>query len=1217
MGPTRKREKFLPCIPWARGKKSDESPEPAPQPQKPPLPTEETKEEEVTIGVAAQHPPSGIWKAVVNDLSKDDRQRLKTYGIIFDGDDLGALDFKDVWTQLILAVEQKQEDVASRSWKIHFRGNTILVRDVIGSIASRLQSVKDIGSVAAEMVPQAALPWAIMSFLIQVRLLLLQNQRGHVFAKANNEDQAAVANQDQSGQLLVAMETATAVVARCQIYEIIFCVEGEARDESFPLGRLRVAIAKAYTAIMSTLLQILRLYSMNTGKRAVYSFFNPGELSTKLGDLSKLKQTAETEAANCERWKSKQFREDHSTRNQTLKDLTEGQLFKIQEISSDSCEMLKAEEQSRILQWVSQIRYLEDHHIAKKGITDNTGNWILQHESFQRWRESEQSETLWLHGIPGAGKTKLSTRVVDAAVSEAVESHGLVAVAYFYCDRNRADHQDPGQVLASLVRQLSFREDTQSMVEFVHDEYRKHQAKGFAADMTFQERTELLGRLTSLYQKVFLVVDGLDECNRTTRRSFMDTLESVRISSTSTVKMFVASRDDGDIKARYEATSNLLISASDNQEDIERFVLAQIDASTWRDNPKMQTVLDEVIETFKAKSQGMFLWASLHIHDLLELQRPTDIRLYLEQLPEGLRRTYDHIFATILAKRGSESRIATRAFQWLMCSWRPLGPEELLVLVCQDSDTDLSFETDITPQYLLEACHNLIVVTTPDKRIQEKETAGWTRLNLPPPSRSFCRFAHLSVQEYFESNHWNMEKCNSLATQTCLHLLATPSFMKSWESWQRIEFDPRKYDQICEELSRPSRPSFTRGYGLLKPVSMAALGCVAIGLVELVEDWIHEGILDVNSTADMDIPLLSIAAEAAQFQMCKLLLEAGADPNCMATYEYKKEGWHPRLVSMSPIDAAAQSYQGSGKRLAITSLLIEHGAQANRSMKGLEYALDGRNNATLKLLLDHGAGTNELSDGLYWPKASRRPELCTELFKHGVKTHEVILKPETFILGFKKAIRREDAYMNAYLWQRSVERAGAPSYDYGPHMFQSIQMENLMRFRCSIDANLRSITDGLTPLERFCYQIYTPTKEYRADDYNRALSLLIDEGGAEINSHGPIYGTPLHICFTPRFGPFGICPGWPDWCVNMFMARKLLERGARVDIRGGRDNMTVVELALQVRNINYMDLVNGVLAAADLPTRAKEDFPDNREEPEPSFLARHMDAYRPHRSPST
>ncbi|KAK8034079.1 hypothetical protein PG993_009074 [Apiospora rasikravindrae] len=380
------------------------------------------------------------------------------------------------------------------------------------------------------------------------------------------------------------METTTSIVARCQIYDVLFLNANgdQARDSA--AGRLEVAVTKTYAEIISTLLHVLRVYCMNTGKRAGYAFFNPGELSTKLAGLSKLEQIAEMEAANCERWKSKKFREDQSTHNQTLKDLTEGRLLQIQESSTNSWQIMMGEEQSKILQWISQIRYLEDHHIAKKDIADNTAYWILQHEAYKRWRDSEQSETLWLHGIQG---------------------RGLVAVAYFYCDRNRADHQDPGQILASFVRQLSFREETQGIVGFVHDEYRKHQAKGFAADMTFHERTELLGLLTSFYPKVFLVIDGLDECDRTTRRSFMDTLESVRISSTSTVKIFVASRDDGDIKTRYEATSNLLISASDNQEDIERFVLAQIDASTWRDNPKMQGVLDEIIDTFKTKSQGM------------------------------------------------------------------------------------------------------------------------------------------------------------------------------------------------------------------------------------------------------------------------------------------------------------------------------------------------------------------------------------------------------------------------------------------------------------------------------------------------------------------------------------------------------------------------------------------------------------------------------------
>ena len=85
--------------------------------------------------------------------------------------------------------------------------------------------------------------------------------------------------------------------------------------------------------------------------------------------------------------------------NQTLKKLAEGRLSQIQAISIHFSEILKAEEQSKVLQWASHIRYLEDHHIAKRGIADNTGNWILRHESYRRWKDSEQSEVLWLHGI--------------------------------------------------------------------------------------------------------------------------------------------------------------------------------------------------------------------------------------------------------------------------------------------------------------------------------------------------------------------------------------------------------------------------------------------------------------------------------------------------------------------------------------------------------------------------------------------------------------------------------------------------------------------------------------------------------------------------------------------------------------------------------------------------------------------------------------------------
>ncbi|KAK8058159.1 hypothetical protein PG994_008607 [Apiospora phragmitis] len=618
-----------------------------------------------------------------------------------------------------------------------------------------------------------------------------------------------------------------------------------------------------------------------------------------------------------------------------------------------------------------------------------------------------------------AGKTKLSTKVVDALLSDARERPGLVAAAYFYCDRNRTDHQEPGQILASFVRQLSFRDDTQAVVGFASDQYGRHQKRGFAASLTSLECTDILTRLVSLYQKVFFVVDGLDECDKGTRHDFMDTLESIRLISTSTVKMFVASRDDGDIKNRYSTTSNLLISVADSQEDIERFVVTQIETSSWVNNPNME-------------SFTRFLWASLHIRELLELQRPKDVREYLEGLPEGILQTYDQMYAKVLQKRGSVGKIATRAFQWLMCSLRPLTPEELVVLAGQDPDADFSFDVDIGVEYLLEACQNLIVVTQP---LMPKRAVASFGMGNTITAQSFCRFAHLSVQEYFEQNHWSTSECHVIAAKICLRAMITPSFIQLREKWQteffavvpyvtnrdkmnkerrilleaevsliRYAEDWHIHSFLVNELAGTHRDRFEPSYlRLLKPDSASVLLCVACGLLELVKYWIQEQTVDFNLVTEKGIPLLSIAAYMQQYDMVKMLLELGADPNVQVVCQDQEvlfDSWGLRdksgYESFSPIDSAVRSRNDSKKRLAnITTLLIDHGAQARHSLNGLEYAFasNRKDYATAELLLRHGAGNNELSDGQYWTECfNRRPDWTSInlLLDYGARTHEVI-----------------------------------------------------------------------------------------------------------------------------------------------------------------------------------------------------------------------------------
>ncbi|PHH91675.1 hypothetical protein CDD83_10760 [Cordyceps sp. RAO-2017] len=60
-----------------------------------------------------------------------------------------------------------------------------------------------------------------------------------------------------------------------------------------------------------------------------------------------------------------------------------------------------------------------------------------------------------LNGIPGAEKRKPPRKAGDDFLRiSAMQSDGSIGLAYFYCDGNRGNHQDPPAILRRLVRQL-------------------------------------------------------------------------------------------------------------------------------------------------------------------------------------------------------------------------------------------------------------------------------------------------------------------------------------------------------------------------------------------------------------------------------------------------------------------------------------------------------------------------------------------------------------------------------------------------------------------------------------------------------------------------------------------------------------------------------------------------------------------------------------------
>lgn len=66
-----------------------------------------------------------------------------------------------------------------------------------------------------------------------------------------------------------------------------------------------------------------------------------------------------------------------------------------------------ASNRTKILQWISTEPYEKHHKQAYADVLQGTGQWLLTNPVYLKWKKESASSILWLHGIPGSGKTKL------------------------------------------------------------------------------------------------------------------------------------------------------------------------------------------------------------------------------------------------------------------------------------------------------------------------------------------------------------------------------------------------------------------------------------------------------------------------------------------------------------------------------------------------------------------------------------------------------------------------------------------------------------------------------------------------------------------------------------------------------------------------------------------------------------------------------------------
>ena len=180
----------------------------------------------------------------------------------------------------------------------------------------------------------------------------------------------------------------------------------------------------------------------------------------------------------------------------------------------------------------------------------------------------------------------------------------------------------PANILRSFVKQLAVSPEKDAIHHSLTQIYHQKAESGFnSKELSFEESEAVLGQMIGTYQyaTTTLVVDALDECHESLRRELIEAFDRL-IDKSTNLKILVSSRRNADIMLVLERKTSVGISATDNQNDISKFVADKIEKNKKdRLTPIKKEVQEQIIETLLAKSEGMKVTPSILIfaHKLL------------------------------------------------------------------------------------------------------------------------------------------------------------------------------------------------------------------------------------------------------------------------------------------------------------------------------------------------------------------------------------------------------------------------------------------------------------------------------------------------------------------------------------------------------------------------------------------------------------------------
>ncbi|CAO2647508.1 Nn.00g084300.m01.CDS01 [Neocucurbitaria sp. VM-36] len=372
-------------------------------------------------------------------------------------------------------------------------------------------------------------------------------------------------------------------------------------------------------------------------------------------------------------------------------------------------DLLNESKRRDVYKWLETTDASTIHNRSRKLYEPHTASWMLRTPEWPLWIQGKH-RCLWVHGIPGAGKSILASYLAEEVEEHCKSSSNDTSQfghAYYYCYFGH-DQDESSHFLRWIIGQLC--RQSERVPEELHDMYNSGKAP------TPSSLLSILPCAMARFKRVYIVLDAIDES-----MPRGDLLRVIHVLAT----------------AEIFASLSLLVTSRHYIDIVQ--VLETCSIPITMANP--------------------FRWAVCQLDTLRRLKPDVStIRAALSNLPKTLDETYERIF---LAIPEDDWPSVQHIFHWLVYHEDLFGTgiqlSTLLQAVQQSTRDFLSSDADPLHDFegLHELCGCLIM-------IEQKETPKCHHNNVYHPL-STVSFAHYTVKEYLQSPRFSEKRVGFFA----------------------------------------------------------------------------------------------------------------------------------------------------------------------------------------------------------------------------------------------------------------------------------------------------------------------------------------------------------------------------------------------------------------------------------------------------------------------